>query len=119
MFRLFDMIFAARRQALTEQAAKPWTCPECGKTAPSAEARRHFVTHRALTVSQDPLIVELHAWDPRRDLGPAIAELKRRWPGRKFQLVGGSYDEGMRGGGPSLRSVLAIEDDWTIPHEPL
>jgi hypothetical protein len=119
MLRLLDMLFAARRQALAEEAAKPWRCPECGKESAAGEARRHLVTHRARIVSEEPLIVELRCWDAPRDLGAAVAELKRRWPGRKFQLVGAAYGEDMRGGGPFLRSVLAVEDDWIIPHQPL
>lgn len=119
MFKLLEMVFASRRMALAEEAAKPWTCPECGLRETAGNARRHLITHKARKVSEEPLIIELRCWDAPRDLGPAIAELKRRWPGRRFQLVGSTYAEGSSGGGPSLRSVLAIEDDWTIPHQPI
>lgn len=119
MFKLLEMVFASRRMALAEEAAKPWTCPECGVAATAGGARRHLVTHKARVLSEDPLVVELRCWDVPRDLGAAIAELKRRWPGRRFQLVGGAYAEGSSVGGPSLRTVIAVEDDWTIPHQPI
>lgn len=119
MFKLLEMVFAARRMALAEEAAKPWTCPECGATEAAGNARRHLVTHKARTISKNPLVVELRCWDAPNDVGSAIAELKKRWPGRRFQLVGGDYVEDMRGGCRSLRSILAVEDDWTIPHQPI
>lgn len=119
MFKLLEMAFAARRMAAAEEAAKPWTCPECGTSVRTDVARRHLFTHKARLLSQDPLTVELRCWDLEKDLGPALAELKRRWPGRKFQLLPASFAEGSDGGGRRLRSVVAVEDDWTIPHNPI
>jgi hypothetical protein len=118
MFRLLEMLFSTARTAQRETLDQPWTCPECGQAFPPMESRRHRITHKVTTVSKDPLVVELRCWDRENDLGPALAELKRRWPGRKFQLMPGAYAEGFEGGGHKLRSLVAIEDDWTIPHDP-
>lgn len=118
MFRLLEMLFSTAKGARPDPAGEPWSCPECGKAFPAMESRRHRITHRAVTVSKDPLTVELRCWDRDKDLGPALTELKRRWPGRKFQLLPGAYAEGMEGGGLKLRSIIAIEDDWVIPHDP-
>lgn len=118
MFRLLDLLASTVKAARAEHEREPWTCPECGRTFPSLEGRRHRLTHRATIVSERPLVVELRCWDLGKDLGPALAELQRRWPGRKFQLLPGSYAIGMEGGGHKLRTVLAVEDDWTVPHDP-
>lgn len=95
----------------------PWTCSECGQQFPADDARRHRNTHRAFLISREPLIVELRFWDSERELAPAIAELKRLFPGRRFQLLPGAIVEGIRGG-LAIRTILAIDDDWTIPHDP-
>jgi len=118
MFKLLEMIAEAARMSRAEKLERePWTCPECGQAFPAMQSRKHRITHRVTTVSKEPLVLELRCWDREKDVGPALAELKRRWPGRKFQLMPAAYAEGMDGGGHKLRSLLAIEDDWTIPHD--
>jgi hypothetical protein len=110
MFRLLEMIVSTMTTARAEQARAPWTCSECGYECPSDGSRRHMITHRALTLSADPLVVELRCYPAKENLAVALLELRTRWPGRKFTLLPSSYGRTAISDGMELFSVLAVAE---------
>ncbi|HSD12587.1 MAG TPA: hypothetical protein VLC10_03440 [Patescibacteria group bacterium] len=108
MFRLLAMFLAAKRAEADDRDRQPWTCPECGRVCASAESRRHSVTHRARTLSADPLIVELRCHPADERLAEAVRELRERWPDRKFALLPASYGRTSVSDVLQLYTVLAV-----------
>lgn len=110
MFQLLALFLAAKRAEADDRDKRPWTCPECGHVCAGAESRRHSVTHRARTVSADPLVVGLRCHPADERFAEAIRELRERWPDRKFTLLPASYGRTSVSDGMHLFTVLAVAE---------
>ena len=73
-----------------------WKCEECGQEFPDLKAgAAHFDAHHVKTVTMDPLVLVIDLpdgcrpgrWEAARSFAESVAELRTRFPGKRFQIV--------------------------------